>query len=114
MKNYLAAAAVILIASTAHAQKIRWKPIGENAPAPFESFKPFAPMDTRPLSPPATTYNQIGPLTFGSDGSRGYTTGDRTITRMPNGEIIPDAVYLRGLDGRLVKCKKYGENVFCD
>jgi hypothetical protein len=111
MKKSRIMIALIVTAGIATAQSIRWNPIGENAPAPMEAFKPF---NIKPLSPPSTTYNQIGPLTYGSDGSRAYSTQDSTITRMPNGDLVPDLVYIRGNDGQMKRCKKYGENMFCE
>jgi hypothetical protein len=77
LMKYFAAVAVVVAASTGTAQNIRWNPIGPNAPAP---------MDIHSLRPPTTTYNQVGPLTFGSDGSRGYTTGNTTIVKRLDGQ----------------------------
>ncbi len=77
-------------------------------------------MNIQPLSPPTTNYNQIGPLTFGSNGSHAYRTGTdnddgRTIERQPNGELVPNVVYAVGPDGQLRRCKRYTpENMFCD
>lgn len=110
MKTRIAVAVLLVLAGTAGAQNIRWNPIGPNAPQQW---------DITPLSPPRTIYHRIGPLTFGSDGSRGFTTGNTTIVTTPDGSRatsthLGETVYLKDEQGNAVRCTKYGENVFCN
>lgn len=98
--KYLTALILLAASTAAGAQNIQWKPIGENAPEPFRPFQGFNP------KPPVTIQYQVGPLTFGSDGSRTYSI-DRA-------EPKPDKrFYQRNPDGSTSFCERYGENVFC-
>jgi hypothetical protein len=65
MKKYLATAVVILITSTAAAQNIRWNQV---TPGNME-------WANKPSDHGTTTFNQIGPMTFGNDGTRIYNPG---------------------------------------
>jgi hypothetical protein len=108
IKKYFAAASAMLIAATVTAQP-RWNQV---TPGNME-------WSNAPNQRSTTIYNQVGPLTFGSNGSRGYTTGNTTIVTTPDGNQssttrLGETTYLRGADGKVVQCKRYGENVFCD
>lgn len=107
----LALLALIPLCMVAHAQRITWQPIGSNAPAPM------APMQGFNIRGGINTPNYIqqGNTIITNDGRAYQSNGNNVIgTDGTVGTTIGQTTYLRGPDGVLKKCTKYGENVFCE
>ncbi|MEJ8837657.1 hypothetical protein [Ramlibacter sp. AN1133] len=106
-KQFSVALTAFILCTAAAGQNIGWKPV--------------TPGNMQWANTPGsgtTIYRQVGPLTFGSDGSRSYNTGDTPAA--PGGRsggnpaVLGETVYLRDSAGKPVACKRYGDNVFCD
>lgn len=106
--------AAALVGTSVSATPITWTPIGPNAPAPFVPFTGFG----QPQK--STTYNQIGPTTFGSDGSRSTTTGTSsasssgvTAVRTGNQVVYSDGSRGTYIDDKLFITTAKGEQFVC-
>jgi hypothetical protein len=106
--------AAALVGTSVSATPITWTPIGPNAPAPFVPFTGFG----QPQK--STTYNQIGPTTFGSDGSRSTTTGSNSassggLTAVRTGNQITYSDGSKGIiiDDKLFITKPDGSEGIC-
>lgn len=90
------------LAPVASAQNITWKPV-----TPGNMQWSNAPQ-------PVTVYRQIGPTTFGTDGSTSHRFGDSSVNSDGStGRYIGNSYYEAAPDGTKKTCQKIGENVFC-
>lgn len=102
MKYLMLAAAVSLMSTAAVAQNITWKPVTSG--------------NTQWGNAPKSSigYRQIGPTTYGTDGSTEYRSGNSTVTNSgATGVHIGQAYFETAPDGTKKTCQKIGENTFC-
>ncbi len=118
MKLPYIAGLLVLAASQAFSQSIGWKPVTagnpqwSNSPAPSVSFTPVGPMTYG--SDGSSSY-QTGNTSANSDGTTSYRSGNTTTrsdgTRMTH---VGEFTYIQRPDGSQFVCSKQGDRAVCN
>lgn len=100
--KYLMLVAAALLSTAASAQNITWKPVTSGT------------MQWGNAPKSSIGYRQIGPTTYGTDGSTEYRAGNSTVTNNGStGVHVGQAYYETAPDGTRKVCQTIGDNTFC-